>query len=255
MRCGLPTSSTPTPSFGMPEEEPPRWYEPLVSLAALAGRTETHQARDGRRHAPLSESGDPGQAGGNPRSLQRRSTAAGARAGRLPRRVRERPGRPASGASRTHDGRASRGPASPAERSGRALELRGRLRESEGSAHAPASPTAAAALLSARSQRCRACPHCAIRARADGAGSGRRRPPSGHASPSRGERTFPGGARRDRGRGHAPCVEPGGRGGGILRQPDGASAHQGEGTSRRPPGRGALDRHAGGSGGEAETAS
>ena len=31
----------PTPSFGMPEEEaPPRWYEPLVALAALAGRTE-----------------------------------------------------------------------------------------------------------------------------------------------------------------------------------------------------------------------
>ena len=30
----------PTPSFGMPEEEPPRWYEPLVTLAALAGRTE-----------------------------------------------------------------------------------------------------------------------------------------------------------------------------------------------------------------------
>ena len=30
----------PTPSFGMPEEAPPRWYEPLVTLAALAGRTE-----------------------------------------------------------------------------------------------------------------------------------------------------------------------------------------------------------------------
>ena len=30
----------PTPSFGMPEEAPPRWYEPLISLAALAGRTE-----------------------------------------------------------------------------------------------------------------------------------------------------------------------------------------------------------------------
>ena len=31
----------PTPSFGIPDgEEPPRWYEPLVTLAALAGRTE-----------------------------------------------------------------------------------------------------------------------------------------------------------------------------------------------------------------------
>ena len=30
----------PTPSFGMPEEAPPRWYEPIVALAALAGRTE-----------------------------------------------------------------------------------------------------------------------------------------------------------------------------------------------------------------------
>ena len=116
---------------------------PLVRAARLARRARrahrTHQARDGRRHAPLSESGGPGQAGGNPRSLQRRAPAAGARAGRLPRRVRERPGRPAPGASRTHDGRASRGPASPAQRAGRALELRGRLREGEGSAHAPAS--------------------------------------------------------------------------------------------------------------------
>ena len=30
----------PTPGFGMPEEAPPRWYEPLIALAALAGRTE-----------------------------------------------------------------------------------------------------------------------------------------------------------------------------------------------------------------------
>ena len=30
----------PTPSFGMPAEAPPRWYEPLVTLAALAGRTQ-----------------------------------------------------------------------------------------------------------------------------------------------------------------------------------------------------------------------
>ena len=29
----------PTPGFGIPEEQPPNWYEPLISLAALAGRT------------------------------------------------------------------------------------------------------------------------------------------------------------------------------------------------------------------------
>ena len=30
----------PTPSFGIPDDTSPRWYEPMVSLAALAGRTE-----------------------------------------------------------------------------------------------------------------------------------------------------------------------------------------------------------------------